>query len=127
MNRWNMTTLTDVRGKDIVATDGEKIGSVRDIFYDDKSGQPEWVSVGTGFLGMKERLVPADSLEPAGEHLKVPFTKDKVQNEPDFDLENGVLKTQDETRLYSYFSITGQPRRSTRVLRYGEDYRGTHL
>jgi sporulation protein YlmC with PRC-barrel domain len=126
MNRWSMTTITDVRGKDVIAADGEKIGSVRDVFYDDTSGDPEWISLGTGFLGMKERLVPVETLTLEGERLKVPFTKDKVQNEPDFDTDKGALTPEDEARLCSYFGTTSQPR-STRVLRYGEDYRARDL
>ena len=124
MNRWDMTTLTDVRGKDIVAADGEKIGSVRDIFYDDTSGEPEWVTVGTGILGMQERVVPVDTLQPEGDRLKVPFTKDKIKEEPDFDIKDGKLTREDEARLCSHFGTTGRQTHATRVLRYGQEYRG---
>jgi sporulation protein YlmC with PRC-barrel domain len=123
MNRWDMTKLSDVRGKDIVAIDGEKIGSVRDIFYDDTSGEPEWVTLGTGILGMQQRVVPVDVLQPEGDSLKVPFTKDKVKDEPDFDIKDGRLSRQDEDRLCSYFGTTGRGTHGTTMLPYGQEYR----
>ncbi|HXK40079.1 MAG TPA: PRC-barrel domain-containing protein, partial [Candidatus Paceibacterota bacterium] len=100
--RRNVTTLADVRGKDIVAINGEKIGSVRDIFYDDASGEAEWVTVATGILGMKERVIPVDSLQIEGERLKVPFTKDLIKGEPDFNVKDGMLLPEDEARLCSH-------------------------
>jgi sporulation protein YlmC with PRC-barrel domain len=123
MNRWDMNQLTDVRGKDIYAVDGEKIGSVRDIFYDDTSGEPEWITVGTGFFGMQERVVPVDLLQPEGENLKVPLTKDKIKDEPDFEIKDGRLSRQDEDRLCSHFGTTNRGTHGTRMLPYGEEYR----
>ena len=124
---WNMGTLTKLRDKDIFTSDGEKIGSVKDIYYDDSSGLPEWVGVGTGFLGMKERVVPVDQLTPQGDRLLVPFTKDKIQNEPDFDTVGDFIPDQDEMRLCSYFGLGSHQQHQPRVLRYGQEYRVTTL
>ena len=122
---WNMNTLTRLRDKDIYSSDGEKIGSVKDIYYDDTSGNPEWVGVGTGFLGMKERVVPVEQLTSQGERLLIPFTKDKIQNEPDFETEGDFIADQDEVRLCSYFGIGSHQTHRPRALRYGQEYRGT--
>jgi sporulation protein YlmC with PRC-barrel domain len=124
MNRWNMTNLTEIRGKDIVAVNGEKIGRVRDIYYVETSGEPEWVTVGTGLLGMQERVVPVEVLQPEGNRLKVPFTKAKVKDEPDFEVKDGALSREDEARLCSHFGTTGRGTHAARVLRYGQEYRG---
>ena len=123
-DHWNMQTLTDLRDKDIYSSDGEKIGSVKDIYYDDTTSVPEWVGVGTGFLGMQERLVPVETLEVDGDHLRVPFTKDRVKDEPDFSLEDGRLTNADEMKLCSHFGITGEHNHTTRMLKYGETYTG---
>ena len=121
-NDWSMQTLTDVRDKEILSSDGEKIGSVRDIYYDDATGQPEWVGIGTGFLGMQEKLVPVEVLEFHGDALRVPFTKDKVKEEPDFKLEDGRLSNADEMALCRYFGISGEHNHATRMLKYGDPY-----
>jgi len=124
---WNMSDLTELRDKDIYSSDGEKIGSVKDIFYDDSSGDPEWVGVGTGFLGLKERVVPVAELMPSGDRLVVPFTKDKIEHEPDFDTKDERILDDDETKLCIYFGMTGHASHQTRVLRYGQEYRGTNF
>ena len=124
---WNMTTLTNLRDKEIFSSDGEKVGSVKDIYYDDTSGEPEWIGVGTGFLGMKERLVPVEKLSNEGDHLRVPFTKEKIAKEPDFHTEGDIIPERDELMLCSYFGLTSQQGHSTRVLRYGQEYTGRNL
>ena len=124
---WNMGTLTKLRDKDIFTSDGEKIGSVKDIYYDDTSGSPEWVGVGTGFLGLKERVVPVQHLTSQGDRLLVAFTKDKIQSEPDFDTEGDFIRDEDEMRLWSYFGLGSHQQHQPRVLRYGQEYRTTKL
>jgi sporulation protein YlmC with PRC-barrel domain len=122
MARWNMTRLSEVRGKDIYSAENEKIGSIRDIYYDENSGDPGWVGVGTGFLGMSEKVVPVESLTPMGEHFMVPFTRDKIKDEPEFDVEGDYISARDELKLCEHFGLTGQTERRSRVLRYGETY-----
>ena len=121
-----MKNLTNVRDKDVFSSDGEKIGSVKDIYYDDTTREPEWIGVGTGFLGMKEKVVPVENLTQQGDRLVVPFTKDRVQNEPDFDTAEGYIKREDEARLCSYFGLSHDSHQ-LRVLRYGERYTGTEI
>ena len=121
-DHWTMKTLTEVRDKDIFSADGEKIGSVRDIYYDDTTREPEWVGVGTGFLGMQEKLVPVQVLEAEGDHFRVPFTKDQVKDEPDFKLEDGHLSNSDEMKLCRHFGIAGEHSHTTRMLPYDEPY-----
>jgi len=124
---WNMGTLTELRDKDIYSSDGEKIGSVKDIFYDDSSGDPEWVGVGTGFLGMKERVIPVAELRPSGDRLVVPFTKEKIEHEPDFDTKDDRIPDSDEMKLFTYFGMTAHASRQPRVLRYGQEYPFTNF
>jgi hypothetical protein len=121
--RWNITTLSEVRDREIVSRDGEKIGTIRDIYYDDFTQEPEWVSVGTGFLGMSEKVVPVEVLQAEGDRFRVPFTKDKIKEEPEFNLEDGRLRSDDEVKLCRHFGLSGDGNRTTRVLRYGETYK----
>ena len=121
-SHWNTQKLMDIRDKEIFSSDGEKIGSVRAIYYDDATREPEWVGIGTGFFGMQEKLVPAEVLEFQGDDLRVPFTKDKVKEEPNFKLEDGRLSNADEIALCQYFGISGEHNHITRMLKYGDPY-----
>ena len=45
-------------GRDAYDADGDKVGEITDIYYDDATGRPEWVAVKTGLFGMKRTFVP---------------------------------------------------------------------
>ena len=38
---------------DVYGSDGERIGDVKQVYTNDESGQPEWLTVSTGFFGTK--------------------------------------------------------------------------
>ena len=58
--------LLEMRGKPVYDRAGEKIGSIEDIYVDDETREPEWLGLGTGFLGMKHAIVPLIVLWPWG-------------------------------------------------------------
>ena len=45
-------------GRTAVDRRGDKIGTITDIYYDDATGQPEWITVKTGLLGTRSSFVP---------------------------------------------------------------------
>ena len=45
-------------GGDVRTTSGDKIGSIGQIYVDESTGEPSWVTVRTGFFGMSESFVP---------------------------------------------------------------------
>ena len=45
--------LDQMRGAPVYDNDGDKIGKVEEIFYDHQTRVPEWIGIGTGFLGTK--------------------------------------------------------------------------
>ncbi len=50
--------INRVIGSTLYGAGGEKIGNVGQVFFDDFTGRPEWVTVQTGFFGTKESFVP---------------------------------------------------------------------
>src|SRR3954454_18094383 len=54
-------TLEDIktwRGRDVVDSDGEKIGTLEDVYLDRASGEPEWAAIKTGRFGTKVSFAP---------------------------------------------------------------------
>jgi uncharacterized protein (TIGR02271 family) len=86
---------------------GTKIGRIGQLFLDDQSGQPEFVTVNTGLFGSNESFVPVADARVEGETVTVPFTKDTVKDAPNVDVENGHLDESEETRLYAYYGMGG--------------------
>jgi len=98
--------LSSLRGADVYDRDGDKIGSVGQL-YADPSGQPAWASVHTGLFGLRESLVPIDKAEWTGDRLQVPYEKNTVKDAPNVDAgPDEPLRGDDVTRLYEHYNIT---------------------
>jgi sporulation protein YlmC with PRC-barrel domain len=119
VERWDIDNLSRVRGKAVYSSDGEKIGSVQEIFYDETSGEPEWLELGGGFLGLKRRIVPIEGLLLQRDHLEVPYTKDKVDQEPDIEAGDRISDLS-EAALSGYFGLSGEHRHEMNVFRQRE-------
>jgi uncharacterized protein (TIGR02271 family) len=101
----NDTQTREVVGATTYGNDGEKIGRVGQIFLDDQSGRPEFVTVNTGFFGTNESFVPVADATLEDDRLLVPFPKDKVADAPNIDIDGGHLDEQQEQQLYEYYGL----------------------
>jgi uncharacterized protein (TIGR02271 family) len=118
-NPIDMNTLSEARGATVYDSDGDKIGSVEEIFYDEQTNQPEWVGIGTGFFGTKRVLVPLEGADLRGDALHVPYSKSHVKDSPDVDVDE--ISEDAERELYSYYGIQASERRSDTVLPEGRE------
>jgi len=94
-------------GGNVVDHDGNKIGSIGQVFLDDESGQPEWVTVKTGLFGGGESFVPLREAEVTGDDVRVPYGKDTVKDAPRIEDADSHLSEQEEATLYSHYGIGG--------------------
>ena len=101
-----MTQAYDWRGREVVDNDGQKIGTVEELYGDSGAEAPEWAAVRTGLFGTKQSLLPLSGAEPSGERVRVPLTKDQVKDAPNIDPE-GQLSADEEARLYSHYGMAG--------------------
>ncbi len=77
--------LVDLRGATVVDSEGEKIGTIEQIWVDNANSLPEWAAVKTGkLLGSQIRYVPLRAADLASD-VTVAYTKDEVRDSPDFD------------------------------------------
>ncbi|HVL85469.1 MAG TPA: PRC and DUF2382 domain-containing protein [Pseudonocardia sp.] len=85
---------------------GDKIGTVGQVYLDDDTGRPEWLTVKTGLFGTKESFVPVQRAEvrEAGA-VTVPYDKNTIKNAPQVDPDGGHLSEQEESELYRYYDI----------------------
>ncbi len=84
---------------------GDKIGKVGQVFLDDETGTPEWVTVSTGLFGGKENFVPIGNASWDGDRLTVPFDKSMVTDAPSVDVAGGHLSRDEEAQLYRHYSM----------------------
>jgi len=117
----NETQAREVVGATAHGSDGEKIGKVGQLFLDDQTGQPEFVTVNTGLFGTSESFVPVEGARLEGDRLTVPYTKDVVKDAPHVDLEGGHLEPAEERKLFEYYGMTANGTAET-TQTYAEGY-----
>jgi uncharacterized protein (TIGR02271 family) len=100
------TQAREVIGSTAYDESGGKIGKVGQLFLDDQTGEPEFVTVNTGFFGSSESFVPVQNATFEGDRLTLPYSKDKIKDAPNVDLEGGRhLDESEEQRLYEYYGL----------------------
>ena len=105
-----MITTDEVRqllqgGGNVVSADGGKIGSIGQVYLDDQTSQPEWVTTKTGLFGTDESFVPLAEATVSGNDVVVPYDKDKVKDAPRVSDSDGHLSEQQETELFRYYGV----------------------
>jgi hypothetical protein len=74
-------------------------GAVGQVYLDDETGRPEWVSVNTGMFGLNESLVPLQDASLAGDRLDVAYDKETVKAAPRVEVDSH-LEPNEEDELY---------------------------
>jgi uncharacterized protein (TIGR02271 family) len=107
-------------GSNVIGDDGEKVGTIQDIYLDEETGAPEWAVVSTGVLGSKANFVPLAQATKEGTDIRVPYSKDMVTGAPSMD-PDGHLSQSEEAELYRYYSLDYSEQRSDSSLPDGID------
>ena len=112
-----MTTanVLEWRGQELLDNDGQKIGTIEEIYLDTETDQPEWALVKTGMFGGKGTFVPLQQANPSSDGVQVPFEKAHVKDAPNID-PDGQLSQSEEQTLYRHYG-----------LEYGESQSGSGL
>jgi sporulation protein YlmC with PRC-barrel domain len=97
-------------GMDVVDSNGDKIGSVEDIYYDVDTGEPEWIGIGTGIFGLRRRVVPVSGATIESDVVRVAYDKDMVKESPTVD--DDEISPEKEAEIYQYYGLT-QPSAGT--------------
>jgi hypothetical protein len=105
-----MLSLQDIdnivlNGGIVVDADGEKIGSVEQIFTSGDSGEPAFVTVRTGLFGMSESFAPLTGASLEESVIRVAFSKDTVKNGPRIESDRGAITETQEQALYTYYGL----------------------
>jgi len=90
---------------DVIDARGDRIGSVKQVWLDEASGQPVWASVHTGLFGMRESFVPIQDAQVKDKHITVPVEKQKVKDAPAVDAAGGRLSDAEQADLYEYYGM----------------------
>jgi uncharacterized protein (TIGR02271 family) len=110
--------ILQYRGENLADNDGDKIGSIEEIYLDAETNEPEWALVNTGLFGTKSTFVPLRDARDEGGTLRVPYEKAKVKDAPNMDAD-GQLSQNEEAELYRHYGLEYSDRRSETGLAEG--------
>jgi uncharacterized protein (TIGR02271 family) len=97
--------MRDIEGATVYGN-GEKIGKAGQIFLDDNTSSPEWVTVNTGLFKGRESFVPLAHADLHDGDLRVPFDKETIKGAPNVDADDGHLDPDEEAELYRHYGLS---------------------
>ena len=110
----------------VMDSNGTKIGAAGQVYLDDQTGDPSWVTVKTGLFGTSESFVPLQGASLNGHDVSVGYTKDQVKDAPRIE-SDGNLSPEEEESLYRHYGLaghTGQTGRNDRKGTFKDDTTG---
>jgi uncharacterized protein (TIGR02271 family) len=90
----------------VIDSNGDKIGSVDNVWVDDATNALEFVGVHTGWLFGKTHVIPMENAQIDGSNqaVQVPYDQDLIKDAPSFD-GDAELSPDDENTIYSYYGM----------------------
>lgn len=98
------STVNSIFDAKVTDRSGDKVGTVKQVYLDNDSGQPLFASVSTGLFGSSESFVPLQDASFTGDELRVGYDKDKIKDAPRIDAD-GDLTEQEQDRIFDYYGL----------------------
>jgi uncharacterized protein (TIGR02271 family) len=84
--------------------DGNKIGTIGAVYYDDRTDEPTWITVHTGLFGTNESFAPVQGAQISGDRVTLAYDKARVKDAPNI-AQDGHLSPEEEQQLYRHYGI----------------------
>src|SRR4051794_29032274 len=102
----DIDTVLGWRGRTVRDVNGEKIGTLGDVFLDQDSDVPAWGGVRTGLFGRNESFVPLEEMREDGDDIVVPYSAEQVKEAPNVE-PDVALTAAEEDRLFAHYGRGG--------------------
>jgi sporulation protein YlmC with PRC-barrel domain len=99
------TTAPDhMFGHDVYDVDGNKIGSVDNVWVDDATNALEFIGVKTGWIFGKTHVIPTSYARFEDGRITVPYPESVIQDAPSFPADH-ELSLAEEDLVYSHYGM----------------------
>lgn len=95
----SIPTLTDAK---VVDRDGDRLGTVKQVYVSEDGGQPLFVTVHTGLFGTNETFVPLQSADFADGTLHLAYDKATIKDAPNVDAD-GEITDDEQGTIFDYY------------------------
>ncbi|MBC7593794.1 MAG: PRC-barrel domain-containing protein [Kineosporiaceae bacterium] len=89
-------------GAPVHASDDRLIGVIGQVYVDDTTETPVWVTVKTGIFGSSETFIPVTAATFDGGIVRVPYSREFVKHAPRIDPDTTLITAQEDS-LYRYY------------------------
>ena len=104
-------------GRDVLSSDGERLGAVELIFLDEATGAPEWVQVALGEADASA-LVPLAGASVEEESIRVEQDRERIAAAPRLEVADTITVAECR-RLYEHYGLAYSQEESPTVLPEG--------
>lgn len=91
-------------GATVLSEDGSVLGAMGQLYVDDATGEPSWVTVATHTFGNPESFAPLQGATLQGKDVRLPYTHAKVYESPKMS-QDGHLSPEEEQHLLRYYGL----------------------
>ena len=90
-------------GRTAVGSDGDKLGKVGQIYLDEATGEPAWVTVSTGLFGSRQSFAPLYDATVSEDQVILAVPRDLVKDAPGIE-DDGHLDESETGTLYQHYA-----------------------
>ena len=90
-------------GATAIGSDGDKLGKVGQIYLDQATGEPAWVTVSTGLFGARQSFAPLQGATVRDDQVILAVPRDLVKDAPNID-DDGHLDPSETGTLYQHYA-----------------------
>src|SRR3954447_18392023 len=103
----DLDTVLGWRGKTVRDRDGEKVGTLGDLYLDRETDRPAYAGVRTGLFKRNESIVPLEGAREIDGDLQIPYTAAQINEAPNVD-PDVALSDDEEERLHAHYGTATQ-------------------
>jgi uncharacterized protein (TIGR02271 family) len=89
----------------VIDRDGDRVGSVGQVYVSDDGAQPLFVTVNTGLFGTHESFVPLRAADFHDGELRVAYDKATIKSAPKIDAD-GAISDDEQGTIFDYYDGT---------------------
>jgi uncharacterized protein (TIGR02271 family) len=101
-----MTSPQDVQqfvGRAAVDSEGSKVGKIGQVYLDQQTGMPLWVTVATGMFGIRQSFAPLYGARVSGDEVTLAVSKEQIKDAPNVD-DGGGIDASEQDALYRHYA-----------------------
>jgi len=89
-------------GRNVLDRSGRIIGSISQVFMDDRAGRVDWISVSTGLFGPRDNYAPLVGSRIQGDDVVLPIDREVVKGSPN-SVTTDHLTDEERSALSAYY------------------------